>query len=100
MSDRETVRRTVECKNPQCGSTCFEKGYAFEADADNPKPVWRCQNCGWETPRISRRRDSNHIRAIKGYLAIRAEWETTDAALDSLATAGAIKGGALLVHSR
>ena len=85
------IRRTVDCP---CGNNLYTK----EVN-DALQPVWRCGNCFAETPRKRVSRRTNKHRALRSYLAIREAWKATDEALDLLAKAGHIKGGAVLVHS-
>lgn len=71
----------------------------FEATYDGESRVWTCDNCGVKTPRITRSRPTNRRKAIDGYLALRAEWKTTDDALTALVNSGQAASGAHLVHS-
>jgi hypothetical protein len=82
----------VDCP---CGNNLYEAGY----DEAVVNKVWRCSNCERETPRKTCHRSTNHLRAIKSYLALREAWKPVDAALDALVSAGLAQGGALLVHS-
>ena len=57
MSTRNT--KIAHC--PNCcpdGGACFTAAYGRDATGENPRPVWRCNNCWHEMPRRSNRRDS------------------------------------------
>jgi hypothetical protein len=79
-----------------CG--CLNDTYEKALNNDLEK-VWRCYNCGAETPRRTVIRRTNHHRAFDAYLEIRKAWEPLDKALDALVLDGKAKGGAILVHS-
>lgn len=96
MSD--TTTRTVICPNEHCGGTIYEATYAFDANIENPTPIWRCCNCNRETPRLSRNRKSNGQKRWDVVDEIRKEWSTIDEALRKLVDAGA-PSGCLLVHT-
>jgi len=85
------TRRTVLCL---CGGDVYEKTLD-----DTLQPIWKCDNCGRETPRKRVSRKSNRSRAITAYLAVKETWKPVDDALDALVSSGKAMGGALLVHS-
>lgn|SRR5271157_323126 len=103
-----TVIRKVECPgydrewagggHVNCGNTIYEAEYGRN-EKNEFVPIWRCTNCRHETPRLTRRRGTNHHRAVEAWGKIRDEWKTTDDALDVLVAAGKIKSGALMVYS-
>jgi hypothetical protein len=96
--------RKVECPgydreyggHVNCGNTLYEKTYGYRGGV--LVPVWKCTNCGTETPRHGRNRRTNRGKARDAYRAIKAEWADTDAALDALVKAGT-PSGCLLVYS-
>jgi hypothetical protein len=94
VSARDNVRRSVVCA---CGSNWYEKTVAD--GGPEIVRVWRCGNCGAETPRRRLHRATNHHRAVLAAIRIRALWAPTDEALRKLVEAGTIKSGALLVHA-
>jgi hypothetical protein len=94
---KNTVRRQVECTNPQCGGDIFERTWNF--DHEPALPVWRCCNCGTEVKRTAVRRKTNHAKAIDAVIAIRKAWSVTDEALRQLVNAGTVMSGELLVHA-
>lgn len=97
MSDTR-LRPTVPCSNEHCGGTIYEPTYAWTGDAHDPKGIWRCCNCGRETPRISRKgRKTLSLKRWDLISAIRKEWSETDDALHRLVDAG-LPSGCLLVH--
>lgn len=84
--------------NPcRCGSQHYERG--FDWSTDEMTPMWECINCGEQTPRITRKRKTNKLKAIEAAIQIREEWSDTDEALRELVDAGAIKSGALFVYT-
>jgi hypothetical protein len=92
-------RPTKPCSNPACGNTLYTATYAFDADVNNPRPVWECTCCLQQTPRQSRNRRSNNLRALDLIADIQAEWEDTEKALQVLVDSGT-PSGCLLVHGR
>lgn len=87
---KDLARRSSLC---QCGGDIFERGLN-----NSLAPVWRCENCGRETPRTRPHRKTNYHRAIEAAKAIREAWEPVDDALSRLVTAGKAQGGAFMVH--
>ena len=87
-------RRSVICS---CGGDVFSRTWNF-VTADS-EPIWRCENCGAESPRKKVSRRTNHHRAIDAYLAIREDWKAIDDALTALVNDGKAASGSLLVHS-
>lgn len=89
MDTAYTTRR-VRC-------TCL--GDTFERTLDSDlKPIWRCYNCGKETPRQRRSRSTNHFRALHARKALAEMWKPVDERLRLLVDAG-LPSGALLVHA-
>lgn len=101
---KTTTIRTVECPgydreyggHVNCGNTIYERTYAYTGEES--KPVWKCTNCRAETPRVGRNRRTNKGKAMDAYRAIKAEWKSTDEALDALVKAGS-PSGCLLAYS-
>jgi len=108
MSTDIVNRPTVPCKgydrqewHVDCGNTLYTADYSSE-DAANGletlRPIWRCTNCGTETPMQSRKRQTLSMKRYDVLDTLKSEWAETDAKLKALIDAGKAKGGALLVH--
>lgn len=74
VRDKLTVVRKVECPNERCGNTVYERTYDWD-NGGLEAPVWKCCNCHRLTPRISRRRHSNRMRAMNAWKALIDEWK-------------------------
>lgn len=99
MARTDNVMRKVVCPNPHCGNTIYEKTYSWDADVKNPKPIWKCTNCGAETPRTGRARRSNRMRTLDAWKAITEEWRPITDALFQLYTERKINYGLYLLHN-
>lgn len=99
MSKDTRCRPTVPCPNEHCGGTIYEMSYDWGRDgqAERQLPIWRCCNCGRETPRKSVSRRTLSLKRWDVVSAIRKEWSETDDALHRLVDAG-LPSGCLLVH--
>lgn len=94
-----TVSRKVTCLGydldtaypVNCGNTLYEATYGRNSE-DKLIPVWKCTNCGVETPRHSRNRRTNRRRALDLWQSYKNEWKPIDEALDMIIDAGQPSG--------
>lgn len=93
-----TIRNNINCEI--CTSDCYEAGSNADYSNDDITwtAIWTCNNCGNETPRITRNRATNKARALNAFDDIKRKWEGADEALRILEASGRIMGGALLVY--
>lgn len=95
-----TINRKVICPGYDgvtCGNTVYEPTYAFDANVENPSPVWICCNCHNKTPRFLRHRKSNAAKRWEILESIRKEWAETDEQLAMMVDCGH-PSGCLLAH--
>ena len=92
-----TNRPNHPCSNPHCGNTLYEATYGWSEKTDMD-PVWRCTNCGQDTPRITRQRKTLSLKRWDVYHEIKNAWNEVDEELFDLCVGPRVPNGCLLVY--